>query len=233
MNREEHEKKLNEKIAAFKAKVTDAALHAELDEIVKTEADFGKTSYDKKSGQSKKLLDMMNEIGFDPEKGVLKDFVENVKKTVSTAPAELTSLQSQVQLLIAERDAERLKAEKAEADATSRTIEKALNDAFGPKLKGSKHIVRAELAEGKLKVIDGKIVKVDGDKTILFDDYVSGVVAENSDLVIVDQRRGVSLPQHSQVDGKPAALSLEQLNKLSPAEIAANMDTIRAQAGLR
>lgn len=206
-------------------------------ELLDKQAEYGKTQYIKTTSKVKKYQDVLAKIGYDPEAYDNADeFVNQFKQkveSVDTKTTEYTETLQRLKKLEAERDAEKAQSDKLKAQNERNTIENKLTEELGVKLKGSKYIIKDIINEGKVKLIDGEVMFVDGEDVVLFSNGIQKILDENSDLIVADIKGGVGVLPKGERGRNQSSLTLEMINKMTPEQRRANMSEIKKMANLR
>lgn len=242
MNYEEFSAAQNERLTAVLASLDSDQLDKEsvktsFKDLLKTQDEYGKTSYSKKAAQVNKYLDMLNKLGYDKEVHANpEDFLakfEDKTKTIETQTSAYQVLEARLKKIESEKLAETERAETLKSENERATIETKLTKALDAELKGTKYIVKDLIADKKVKLVDGEVVFMDGENVVLFEDGIKKIIEDNEDLRKVSIKPGAGSTSKVIKDNVQGSLSLEAINKMSPAEIKANMAAIKKSVGMR
>lgn len=210
-------------------------IKSEFTNILESQMKWSKSNYDKKQTQIKSYEQILGELGYDPEKYENKqDFtatVKNQQKELELTKTEKETLRERIARLEAlEKDrVDELTKTKAQNDRN--TVANKLTEALGNKLQASKYIINDLINNGSVKVVDGEVMFVNGEEVILFDKGVEQVLEANKDLILTTQIAGAgSFKTNNKAQG---TLTLDQINKMSPEQIKANLSEIKKMAGMR
>lgn len=210
-------------------------IKSEFTNILESQMKWSKGNYDKKQSQIKTYEQILGELGYDPEKYENKqDFttsVKNQQKELEMTKSEKETLRERIARLEAlEKDrVDELTKTKAQNDRN--TVANKLTEALGNKLQASKYIINDLINNGSVKVVDGEVMFVNGEEVILFDKGVEQVLEANKDLILTTQIAGAgSFKTNNKAQG---TLTLDQINKMTPDQIKANLSEIKKMAGMR
>jgi hypothetical protein len=243
MNYEDFSAQQNEKLTALLSAIDAESfdkdtVKTDLTHLLKSQDEYGKASYTKKASQVNKYLEMLGKLGYDKDSyDNADDFITKLKEKVDKVPTDtdaLQVLQARLEKLETEKSAETARAESLKATADKNTIENKLKDALGDKLKGAKFIIKDLIAEKQVKLVDGEVVFVSGDDSvILFEEGIQNILNDNEDLLKVDIKSGAGSTSKSFKDTSTGSLSMEAINKMTPEQIKAHMAQIKKLAGIR
>ena len=108
-----------------------------------------------------------------------------------------------------------------------------MNDAIGKKLKASKYIINDLINNKHVSLVDGEVVFMNGEDVVLFEDGLKQVIQDNDDLLLSDQNPGGNTKNRTTKNtNNTTKLSVEQINKMTPAELKKNIDEIK-KMGMR
>jgi len=216
------------------------SVKTQIESLVKNTNEYSKNSYVKQSGKTKALLNVLSELGYDPEAYTNpSEFVSKVKADL-TAPAKQNEsdqykiLESRLKSIELEKQASDQRAQDLQRQTEIQTIESRLKEAISTKLKGSKLLIKDQINSNSVKIVDGEVVFVDGDNLIPFAAGITKLINDNQDLVIADIKPGAGVGKtNSRNVTQNTVLTIEQINKLSPAEIKAHMAELKKLAGIK
>jgi len=241
MNYEEFSAQQNEKLSTVLATIDSdsfdkESIKNEITNLLKTQDEYGKTSYSKKAGQVNKYLEVLSKLGYDKESYENPDdFVTKFNEknnSVDSRTADYQLMEARLRKIEQEKQAETDRAEQLKSKSDKNTIENKLREALDKELRGSKYIIKDLISDNKVKLIDGEVVFTNGDQVILFEDGVSKLLEENEELRVVNIKPGAGSTSRIIKDSQ-GKLSMEAINKMSPEQIKASMAEIKKLAGIR
>lgn len=242
MNHEEfsasQNQKLNEVLTTIDSETFDkGTLKETISGLLKAQETYGKESYTKKASQVNKYLEIFGKLGYNKEEHETpENFIEKFKgnnEAIEAKTSEYQLLEARLKKIEGEKAAETERAEALKSANEKNTIESKLSQALEPELKGAKHIVKNLISEGKVKLVDGEVVFVKGTEVVLFEEGIKGVISENEELKKVSIKPGAGSSSKSVTSPISGTISMEAINKMSPAELKANMAHIKKMAGIR
>lgn len=215
-------------------------IKSEFTNILESQMKWSKGNYDKKQTQIKSYEQILGELGYDPEKYENKqDFttsVKNQQKELEMTKSEKETLRERIARLEAlEKDrVEELTKTKAINDRN--TVTKTLTESIDNKLQGRKlqastYVINDLINTGSAKVIDGEVMGVINGEVVPLDKLIDQVIEKNNDLILTTQIAGAgSFKTNNKAQG---TLTLDQINKMTPDQIKANLSEIKKMAGMR
>jgi len=187
-----------------------------------------KLKYTTKDKEVLKYKSTIKSLGYNKdEHGDLDTFANHINElksktiTQSEASTKLTLAESRIKEL-------ELKEQTFKRELESSKLQDALNKELGTKLKGSKYIVNDLINSGKVKLVDGDVVFMDGDVPTLFANGIEKVLKENEELLLVDIKTGSD--GKGKTNTNKTNLTLESINKLTREQAMEKMKEIRALA---
>lgn len=242
MNYEEFSQSQTERINALYSELDQESIDKEgiksqIKSIIETQDNYSKSNYQKKAQQNKELLELLGEIGYDPNIHTNKqEFVSKFKEKsteIEHKSSEYSLLEARLKKIEAEKAEETERANKLKQQTDRQTIEQKLKEAIGQKINGSKYIIKDLINDGKVDIVNNEVVFKNGDEIILFEDGIKSIFKDNPDLVIPDIRPGMGISTKVTSQTNKPKLTIDAINKMTPEQIKANMDEIRKLAGVR
>jgi translation initiation factor 2 beta subunit (eIF-2beta)/eIF-5 len=189
---QEQTNKLKAIFASLDAETFDKeSVKTEIDKVLKAQANYGKTQYDKKQQQITKFQQTLNEIGYDPEKyKSVDEFKLSLKEKVNSAnesDLKLKVLNEKISNLESLYNQEKETRSSVEKKAKNEFIKGKLTEVLSPKVFGASAIIENTLLKGELDIVDDVIVTKDGKS---LDDFVTNVLDTHKDAIKVEQKSG-------------------------------------------
>jgi len=198
-----------------------------LADITDTLADQ-KLKYVSKDKEALKVKSALKSMGYNKdEHGDLDAFTNHINelksKTINNSEAitKLTLMESKLKEYETKESNWKRESERSKLTDT-------LTTELGSKLKGSKYIINDLITSGKVKLVDSEVVFMDGETPTLFKNGIEKVLADNADLLISEQNPGANTKGRTNTTTNNKAISLADINKMTPEQIKENMESIRS-----
>jgi hypothetical protein len=168
--------------------------------------------------------------GLRESKDKAKD-VDDAKVSLKSLNSELTELRKKFDVSQNELSSERKAKEAIALENKRKSIKLKLNEALKDKVYGHDFVADSLINDGKVDLEQDNVVFKDGENKVAFEDGIKKLLEQRTDILKNVQKGGA--------DSRPATnnnskkFSIEQIEKMSREDIAANLTDIKTSLGIK
>ena len=174
--------------------VDDESLKESIVAVVNVEKERGISSTKKKDKEVLRFKSALKDLGYDREKFEdLDSFISaNKERESKTQKSSLTiaQLNDKVQSLAETLETERQQLAEKTRIAKESKLQAQLTEKIGNEFYGSKYLINDLVSNGRVDLVDNKVVFKSGDDIISFDSGLTALKEENKGMLKVTQKAG-------------------------------------------